>query len=289
MLDGLLLKIENMTLKCSEGEKKIALYILENAEDVVDMSIYEFADRTGTSTASVSRFVKKIGLKNYTDLKNHILKEIVLDHQAKSKLSIEEKITWSNSYHDLQIQLVNSISEVCKGVLQVNSEQQFGDVIDTISRSNILYFIALGSSILPARDLQHKLMRLEKRCIFLDDLNYGLQNIITANEQDAIIVVSFDGKHKRIIEAVKQAKLRKIKVITITKVASNRLTGLSDCSLFVPNIATSDASLSSLFRRYGQLTVVDMIYIGLAKKIYENPAKSIEDYNEQVRKLTNGG
>ena len=29
-----------------------------------------------------------------------------------------------------------------------------------------------------------------------------------------------------------------------------------------------------------------MIYIGLAKKIYEDPAKSIEDYNEQVRKLT---
>lgn len=286
MMDGILLKIENMILKCSEGDKKIALYILENVEDVADMSIYDFSDKTGTSTASVSRFVKKIGLKNYTDLKNHLLKEIVLGREAKNRLSIEEKITWSNSYHDLQIQLVNSISEVCSGVQQVNTEQQFGDVIEAIRDSNILYFIALGASILPARDLQHKLMRLEKRCIFLDDLNYGLQNLITANEKDAIIVVSFDGQHKRIIEAVKQARQRKVKVITITKVASNRLIGLSDYALYVPNIATSDASLSSLFRRYGQLTVVDMIYIGLAKALYQDPEKAIEEYNEQVRKLT---
>lgn len=285
-MDGILLKIENMILDCRESERKLALYILENAEEVTGLSIYEFAKKTETSTASISRFAKELGLKNYTDLKNALLRESVLSRHSQSRLSIEETITWSNSYHDLQIQLVNNISQVCNGVLQVNTEQQFDDVIEVISQAHMLYFIGLGASVLAARDLQHKLMRLKKRCIFLEDTNYGLQNIITADERDAIIVVSFDGKHRRIIQTVKQAKERGVKVISITKVAANRLAGLSEYSLYVPNIAANDASLSSLFRRYGQMTVIDMLYIGMAKKLYRNPEKEIEDYNEQVKNMT---
>lgn len=285
-MDGILLKLENMILDCSEGEKKIATFILENAEEVVNMSIYEFADKIDTSTASVSRFVKRVGMKNYADLKNTLLKEIVLKRHTKERLSIEEKITWNNSYADLKKQLVGNINEVCNGVLQINSDQQFDDVIEAIRKANILFFFALGSSVLAARDLQHKVMRLGKRCIFLEDVNYGLQNVITADERDLLIIVSFDGSHGRIIEAAKQAKMRGVKLVSITKVASNRLMGLADYSLYIPNIAASDASLSSLFRRYGQLTVVDMLYIGLAKRIYPDPAKAIEDYNEQVKKLT---
>lgn len=286
IMEEILLKIENLVLDCSESEKKVAIYILENAEEVVELSIHEFAKKSYTSTASISRFVKRLGLKNYADLKNHLLKEIILKRHTKNKLSIEEKITWNNSYSDLQKQLVNSIHEVCNGVLQINTEQQFDDVIDAVKNANMLYFIALGSSVLAARDLQHKLMRLGKRCIFLEDANYGLQNIVTANDQDLLIIVSFDGTHGRIIEAAKQAKLRGVKVASVTKVAANRLMGLADYCLYVPNIAVSDASLSSLFRRYGQLTVVDMLYIGLAKRLYDDPAKAIEDYNREVSKLT---
>lgn len=118
----------------------------------------------------------------------------------------------------------------------------------------------------------------------MEDVNYGLQNVITADERDLLIIVSFDGSHGRIIEAAKQAKMRGVKLVSITKVASNRLWDWQIIDLYVPNIAASDASLSSLFRRYGQLTVVDMLYIGLAKRIYPDPAKAIEDYNEQGEK-----
>ena len=283
---NILANIENILLECSENEKKIALFILNNPKKVIDLSVKEVADLIGTSTASMSRFSKKLGLNNYKELKQYLLVEVVNQEKDADKYSIEDKLSWDNSYEDMQQQMLASINAVCKETLDINPVDKLMDAIEAIKNANVIYFFALGSRVLSARDLQHKLMRLGKRCIFLEDNNYGVQNLIQADERDLLIVVSFDGSHSRVVSTAKHAKYRKIKILSITKVASSRLKGLSDYCVCVPNIAVSDASLSALFRRYGQLTAVDLLYVGLAKMIYPDPNKEIEKYNKTVEKFT---
>ena len=283
---NILTNIENILLECSESEKKIALFILNNPKKVVELPVKEVANLIGTSTASMSRFSRKLGLNSYKELKQYLLIEIVSQEKESDNFNIEEKLSWDNSYEDMQKQMLASINAVCKGTLDINPVEKLVAAIEAIKNANVVYFFALGSSILSARDLQHKLMRLGKRCIFLEDNNYGIQNLIQADERDLLVVVSFDGSHSRVVGVAKHSKMRKMKILSITKVASSRLKGLSDYCVCVPNIAVSDASLSSLFRRYGQLTAVDLLYIGLAKIIYPNPNKEIEKYNKTVEKLT---
>ncbi len=277
--------IENILLECSESEKKIALFILNNPRKVLELPVKEVAAMIGTSTASISRFTRKLGIRNYKELKQYLIVEIVKQEKEVDKFSIEDKLSWDNSYEDMRKQMLASINAVCKGTLEINSVENLMKVVKDINNANIIYFFALGSSVLPARDLQHKLMRLGKRCIFLEDNNYGIQNLIQADERDMLIIVSFDGSQNRVIGTAKKAKNKNIKLLSITKFASNRLKGLSDHSICVPNIAVDDASLSSLFRRYGQLTAVDLIYIGLAKLIYPDPNEEIEKYNKTVEKI----
>ena len=49
----------------SELEKKIADYLIEHKEDVIHMNLKELAEATYTSTATISRFCKKLGEKNF--------------------------------------------------------------------------------------------------------------------------------------------------------------------------------------------------------------------------------
>ena len=44
----------------SELEKKIADYLIEHKEDVIHMNLKELAKATYTSTATISRFCKKV-------------------------------------------------------------------------------------------------------------------------------------------------------------------------------------------------------------------------------------
>ena len=54
-----------------DSEKKIAKYILNHYQDVVDMTVGELALASGASEASVSLFlVKKLELKGFHQFKN---------------------------------------------------------------------------------------------------------------------------------------------------------------------------------------------------------------------------
>lgn len=49
--------------------RKIAVYILENPNSAGFLSIYNFSERVGVSTASIVRFTKFLGLEGYSELK----------------------------------------------------------------------------------------------------------------------------------------------------------------------------------------------------------------------------
>ena len=52
-----------------EQEKKIANYILQNHKDVVNMTISELAEASGTSVATISRFCRKCDVDGFHHLK----------------------------------------------------------------------------------------------------------------------------------------------------------------------------------------------------------------------------
>lgn len=276
--------IKNYSMECSAIDKKISDYILANLNHVYSMSIYDLASELGISTASISRYAKKIGFNKFADLKQSLMRSQILDEKERLNM-VSEVLDWGNDYDSMRLSIVSTITEVCTDVFKINSADAFYEAVDCIKNAETIYLTALGSSSLSARDLQHKLMRLQKRSIYLSDTDYGLQNLIVASKKDLIIAISFDGKTPKIVGAVKGAKSRGVKVLSITRYASNPVEELADISLFVPNVAASDSSLSSIFRRYGQLTVVDFLYVCLAKQLYSDPEKHITEYNKTLDEL----
>ncbi len=60
-----------------EAEKKIADYIINNKEKVIEMTVSELALESSVSEATIVRFCKKCDLKGFYDLKIKIAKEMV--------------------------------------------------------------------------------------------------------------------------------------------------------------------------------------------------------------------
>lgn len=60
-----------------DTEKKIGDYIVRNPKKVVDMTVGELAKECGVSEASVSRFCKRIELKEFHHLKISLARELV--------------------------------------------------------------------------------------------------------------------------------------------------------------------------------------------------------------------
>ena len=60
-----------------EAEKKIADYVINNKEKVIEMTVSELAVQSNVSEATIVRFCKKCDLKGFHDLKINIAKEMV--------------------------------------------------------------------------------------------------------------------------------------------------------------------------------------------------------------------
>ena len=91
-----------------EAEKKIADYVINNKEKVIEMTVSELAIESNVSEATIVRFCKKCGLKGFYDLKINIAKEMVNSKEQ----SVSNKLDSNNIEQSLQNILANKIEEL---------------------------------------------------------------------------------------------------------------------------------------------------------------------------------
>ena len=90
----------------SELEKKIADYLIEHKEDVIHMNLKELAKATYTSTATISRFCKKVGEKNFNDFRVHLRKWFPQSQSLRLLILIDR------FYQIVQLEKYNIISVI---------------------------------------------------------------------------------------------------------------------------------------------------------------------------------
>ncbi len=115
-----------LTLLCSdydkffEAEKKIADYIIANKKAALDMTIAELAKASDTSDATVSRFCKKLGLKNYQTFRLALAKDVMEEQQQS--LSTSNDISLDNVNQSLQNILANKVAELTSTVSMIEAD-----------------------------------------------------------------------------------------------------------------------------------------------------------------------
>ena len=78
-------------LDFSSSEKTIAKYILDNGEDILNLSVKELAKQTYTSPATIVRLCRKLGLNGYGDFKIKYSAELQFDKKNKKRQYIYKK------------------------------------------------------------------------------------------------------------------------------------------------------------------------------------------------------
>ncbi|MFU7515572.1 MurR/RpiR family transcriptional regulator [Clostridium sp. HCS.1] len=279
-MNSLILIKKNYDLM-TNTEKIIADYILKNNDEFVKSNIHDMAEELNISSASISKFVKKYCDKTFAQLKIELAANI--EKEAYSRTN--EIFNWANSFEEMPNNIMNSISKICNDVYKVNGIDQFRNAIELINNAHAIYFFGIGSSTIIISDFIQKLMRIKKLCVYNTDSNYGVLNSRIATSNDVVIAVSFSGKTKEVNLAVREAKKSGAKCIAITRNSNSELAELADLILAVPSTELNATRLSPIFSRYGQLFIIDILFLGLAKKQTDSVEELLEQYQSLLAKL----
>lgn len=259
-----------------QSEKKVADFIMKNPKQVLTLSVFELAELCNVSAPSVSRFVKRAFDLTYQETKVELAKSL----SKIEKNNITELLSWADDLSDMPSKIINEISLTCNDVIAANTVDTFKDVIDLIKNADTVYFFAVGSSAIVAMDFQNKLLKIGIKSVFINDGNSNILNSNVCTSKDVVIAISFSGRSKEVNVAVKNAKKSNTPIVAITQNMSSILGQISDYVLLTPSYEINENRLGAIFSRYGQLFIIDYLYMGLTKQVVKNTEQFSDNYHK---------
>lgn len=229
-----LVKIRSERDRMSAVERRIADFILENAQLLRDYSSQQLANALGISQSSVVKFAQKLGYKGYPDLKysvgetvaradNGDLPEVAASASGDTGESPAENLWRRKAEAEEATRLINprdTIHAVVSAIAQAG-------------RTGKVFIIGLGEDDIYARNFALRLSLLGILTVHNFDIARMTANVSAARVGDVLLVFSEHGNHPALCKISRYFRERRGKVISVTRHTSNPLRTLADLVLLV--------------------------------------------------------
>lgn len=245
----LYLLFEYARIKFTDIDNKIADYFY-NRQPVANIG--DISERIGVSTASVTRFCKKIGVNNF--------KELLYLYQQKLDLQEPLRNTHGSLYYDYL--------EMVKGVEGRLSLDTVSDIVGEIYKHRIIHVFGFGYSALAAADFKFRFTRLGKFVEIVQDDSSMRMITSLLNSDSLVLILSLKGKNKKMIENVQEMTSRGIKVFAITGNEKSKLVEHATVSLLTASLS-GEESTGMISGQIPILMVIDHIYVNYVSKYKE--------------------
>ena len=206
----------------STTDMRIYNYILKHSIQFPYMSIRELADEIPTSTASIMRFVKKMGYDSFPELKYAYKKE--------------EK--------EVSLHMVNDLDEIIDCLKKFNTpyyQDLFKEVAYTLGNANMIIFDGMGDS---AKIAEYAARRFSINGFFSAALTDPYQRVSMDGTGIVVVMLSVSGNTPELIRKANDYKAAGSTLITITASDDNTLAKMSDhnISYYVNDVRTEEMS-----------------------------------------------
>lgn len=218
----ILKKIEEDLPTLSRQERKVALQVIQNPQQVQQMNITALAKEVSVSNATITRFVKKMGCHDFYELKLKLASDRPAESKEISKGSIADEVF---SFY--------------KNVLGDTAERidlnELKKIVKLISNCRRIYVFGIGSSGYTAQEMAQRLIRMGIASYPMTEshIMYITSGII--GKDDVILALSTSGSTDDLNKAATLAQQSGVKVIGITGVEKSRLYQLADYPVLVKN------------------------------------------------------
>lgn len=266
--------IDEQYKEFSKTNKIISNYIKSNFMNASFLTIRELSESMGVSTASISRFVNKLGFNGYQDFQKEIQNMVKIEVQPHRE--IKNSILVRNKEHILH----DLIDQNIKNLQDINSDElyeEFDKAVEMIRWDRKVYILGLRSSYTLAHHLYYMLSKYKPN-IELIELGAGntFDNLAFIEDDDMLISICFSKYSRNTIEITEYFNRMGNSIIAITDSYYSPTSKLGDVSLIVQNRHTTFSFVSGM-------TIINALAVAVGQKYNDKSMERIK-YNEAVLK-----
>ena len=226
-----LVTIRSQRDQMSAIERRIADFVLENAQLLRDYSSQQLANALGISQSSVVKFCQKLGFKGYPDLKFAISEAVLRAENGNGEPAAEEVPQDRKS--TLASTLWRRKSEAEEATRLINPPEAIEQAAGAIATAGKVFIIGLGEDDIHARAFGLKLSLLGIPTVHNFDPAHMTASLSSAGPGDVLLVFSEHGKQPALCQVCRYFRDQRGRVITVTRHTSNALRANADLALLV--------------------------------------------------------
>ncbi|WP_209020982.1 MurR/RpiR family transcriptional regulator [Evansella clarkii] len=277
-----LVKIKESASHLKPSEQKVANYIINHPQEILDLSISKLAKVCKVSEATIIRMCRSLGFKGFKELKLNISASLSMNETLNTKYEdISELKYFTEVKHIVDFVTINNLKSIenTLSIIDYGAVEQAINILDSARKIDVY---GVGASGVIAIDVEQKFARINRWCQAYPDNHGQLTSAAHLTDKDTVLAISYSGETQEIIDSIKIAKQNGAKIISLTKYGKSRITQMADVCLFASSLEKSIRS-GAMASRIAQLNIIDIIYTGVASKNYEEAVKYLESTRKSIK------
>lgn len=239
------------------SEKKIADFILANQDGLAYLSIGQLAAGAAVAEATVSRFCRRLGFRNFVEFKLTAANTALRFKPANNPLS--GQIERTDTVEDICRKLYSAEVDALAQTMEVLDAAEVVRAADLLENARRVLFMGQGGSMLLAQEAAHLFSTVGNH--FIPVIDSHMQAIAAAmmEQGDVILFFSYSGSTRAMMETLKLAKERGGRVILVTRFPKSPGAELSDIVLQC-GANENPLQSGSIAARIAQMYLVDVLF-----------------------------
>lgn len=279
---NVMLEIRNQYHSLSRTNKKIADFLLADTERFLNSTALQIAEASSTSPASIIRFVRAFGYSGLEEFKIYLAKSISKEDEIGYEM--DTIISKNDDIDTMCNKMSNLLNNMARDFFYQLDKESFIEAVKILQKARHIHILGIGSSMLPAYDLYHKLRRADRSAYYEFDSHMGVEFFNYINEQDAVLAFSYSGQSSEIIYPCEIAKEKGAKVIAVSRKVESPLSALADVWLSIP--ANEQLTrVMAMTSKYATMMMGDLLYLSIIQKDFDYIEKELVKTSVLTRKM----
>jgi DNA-binding MurR/RpiR family transcriptional regulator len=262
-------------------EREIAEYIVNHERDVLRMSITELAASCGCSTASISRFCRRVSAQSFSEFKMKLAAELAQPAGPRAYQDIVAGNSLATIAQAMEANHIRSITDTSRLI----DLKQLHLAVQALRNARQIDLYGVATSGIVALDLYQKLIRIGKRSVAFSDSHMQLTSASSLTKRDVALAISYSGETKETIDALRCASENGATTISLTKFGINSLSSLADIRLFTSSLEEG-MRRGDMASRIAQLHIIDILFTALVSEQFDEMVPRLEKSFRMVKKYT---
>ena len=257
------------------AEQRVAKFVLEHAEEVVELSVAKLARYSEVSTATVMRMSRKAGFSGFEELKRSLT----------AHLNIKEfrhvEITAGDSNIEIARKVFRADISALESTLAILDAQGFDAVIKTLLSARQIVFFGVGSSVPIAIDAYYRLLRIGLTVSVVTDPHMQSVTASQLGKRDVAFLISHTGRTEETLSILETVKAGVARSIGLTSFRDTPLTQGCDHCLITASSETA-FRVEAMTSRIAHLSVIDALYVTLATRLSKRSSRVLDQTNRAI-------